>query len=493
MSTTIEAEAVESVRKTFARYIPAVHRLPDGRPSNPAAHHLVIASVLQNESLGNVAFVLPPSHAKTNVVGIYYPAWLIGNRPDIHIGYIGNSERKAIDQSIAVRDTITDNPRYQRLFPHVKPNESKGWSQDRWFVKRPSAEDKDATFKAAGVGGDVIGSRFDLLIMDDVQDEENVGTPYMRDKLVTWVARTSMSRVTPERGRAVLIMTRWHEDDLIAWAERAGFLIVHMPAESETNEVYATFRRFGEVVGRVLVHDRGPALWPELWPVEKLAGKKLELGPHLYAAMYQGTPVPAGGSIFQDSWWRRYDAVPHLIYKIQSWDTAFSAKSSADWSVCTTWGVGNDHKFYLLDMWRGRINSPDLKPKAVELFGEHHPNAVIVEERASGQGLIQELRKDTSLPVIPVKDKNQDKVMRAHTVTGYFESGVVRIPKAQRAPWIDKFCSELEMFPNGTYDDIVDSAVHAVRFLADRTAPSLPDETYEPQETYIGAIWSQQF
>lgn len=494
--STLIHDGSAHLRGTFARYIPAVHQLEDGSPAVPAAHHMVIAALLQDNDLGHTAIIAPPSHAKTYVAGVFYPAWRLGNDPSLHIAYVGNSADKASDQSMAVRDTIEQNVRYKALFPHAQPNKAKGWAGDRWFLKRQNVGDKDASFKAVGVGGDLLGSRADLLILDDVMDEENSATAYQRTKLSNWVARTAMTRLKPApQGRCILIMTRWHEDDLIGWAENAGFTVVHMQAMSETKDVYATIRRDGQIIGHIFVHDRGPALWPEVWNVKALDAKRREMGSHMFAAVYQGTPVPEGGAIFQSSWWRQYkeDDAPIMQLKIQSWDTAFQDKQRADWSVCTTWGLGNDNKFYLLDMFRDRMEFPALKRKAQDLYHEHMPSAVIIEERASGQALIQELLAETEMPVIPFRDKNIDKVMRAHAVTGYFESGVVKIPTEKEKPWVEKFKSELEFFPNGTNDDIVDSAVQGVRRLASYAAPPLPTEMDEPQDTILGNVWGRLF
>jgi predicted phage terminase large subunit-like protein len=503
---TQDAALIEAVRSNFIKYIPAVHRLPGNQIPYPAPHHQVWAQVLQDDSLGHTCIIAPPSHAKTNVAGVYYPAWYVGNHPSDHFIYISSTAPQAVKQSIAVRDTITDNPRFRAFFPEIRPDKSKGWGQEKWYVRRASAEDKDPTFKAAGVGGDILGARADRMLLDDVMDEENSATAYQREKVANWIGTTAMSRIVP-KGRCVCIMTRWHEEDLADWCRKTGFAMVHMPALSDDTDVYATIKRFNpetgkdDLLARILVHQNGPALWPQEWPVPLLEQKRVVLGPNRFAQMYQGVPVPAGGAIFQESWWQYWSALPPMSLILQTIDTAFQEKQNSDYSVIQTWGLGLNGKFYLLDQWRKRVSFPDLKNAAFEQYKKWKPSQVIIEERASGQSLIQELRQERdgfpSIPVLPYKDQNRDKVMRANSVAGYFESGVVQIPRDDKVQWdtcsVGGFKSEMQFFPAGAHDDQVDCAVMAVSRLANYASPPLPDTAYDAQETFVGNVWGRQF
>jgi predicted phage terminase large subunit-like protein len=499
------ADGLAAIRGNFAKYIPAVHTLPEGGVAYPAPHHLLWASILMDDSLGNTLIIAPPDHAKTVVCGVMYPAWYVGNHPSRHVLYISASASLAEKQSVAVRDTIAHNPRYRALFPDVLPNKAKAWGQYQWIVQRPDVGDKDATFKAAGVGGDVIGRRCDLLILDDVNDEENVATDLQRQKVMNWVATTAMSRVVPG-GRTICIMTRWHEEDLASWCRKAGFTVVHVPALSDTERVVATVKRYNpdtqgdDLVSEILVHENGPALWPERYSIAKLNQRRIELGPDNFAKMFQGIPVPRGGAIFKEEWWRHYGkdaALPHLSYIIQTADTAFSDKTTADWSVIQTWALGVDGRIYFLDEWRDRVAFPELKRAAYRQFAKWRPARLIVEERASGQSLIQELRTPEPgmplLPVTPYKDMNRDKVTRANAVTGYFEAGIVRIPREDTHPWVTDWRSEMQYFPAGAKDDRVDAAVMAVAHLSKMLAPRLDDSFAEPQATIIGDVFARTF
>jgi predicted phage terminase large subunit-like protein len=254
-------------------------------------------------------------------------------------------------------------------------------------------------------------------------------------------------------------------------------------------------RRNGVVVQRIIVHDRGPALWPEFWDVPALEAKRIELGPHRFAAMYQGTPVPSEGAVFHRSWWRFYrpNELPHLVQVVQAYDTAFQTKSTADYSVCVTMARGVDGHYYVLDVWRDRVDFPTLRQVARALFHRFRPQRVYVEERASGQSLIQELRAVGDLPVLPYQDRTVDKVTRAHAVTGYVEAGLVRFPEPERAAWVSTVLSEMEFFPHGSHDDIVDAFVIALTALIRHAPAPMHTDDIETGGTVLGNIWQRRF
>ena len=163
--------------------------------------------------------------------------------------------------------------------------------------------------------------------------------------------------------------------------------------------------------------------------------------------------------IIKPEWWRYYETGRELynnknIYKkVQSWDTAFKKNQENDYSVCTTW-IKSQNGYYLIDMWRERVEFPELKKKVVELYERDKPNEILIEDKASGQSLIQELQRNTRLPVKVIK-VDTDKISRVHSITPLIEAGKVIIP--ENVHWIKIFTDECEEFPNGEYDDIVDS------------------------------------
>jgi len=162
--------------------------------------------------------------------------------------------------------------------------------------------------------------------------------------------------------------------------------------------------------------------------------------------------------IIKHDWWNYYENESELyrqrILKIvQSWDTAFKKNQENDFSVCTTWLVGVN-AYYLLDMWKGRVEFPELKRKVVELYELHKTSEILIEDKASGQSLLQELQRETRLPIKAIKVE-QDKIARVHAVTPLIEAGRVYLPKTKT--WAKTYTDEMEEFPNGEFDDIVDS------------------------------------
>ena len=167
--------------------------------------------------------------------------------------------------------------------------------------------------------------------------------------------------------------------------------------------------------------------------ISQMAEIRLAVGGTVWNSLYQGNPGAAQGQIFKRSWFNHYTARPERFTRIvQSWDTAFKSGSSNDYSVCTTWGEC-DSGYYLLHLWRGKPEFPELKRQFCSLAARWRPHSVTVEDKASGQSLIQELRVSTPFPVKPIKI-DADKITRASSITGYFEAGKIFFPKVLRSP-----------------------------------------------------------
>jgi predicted phage terminase large subunit-like protein len=262
-------------------------------------------------------------------------------------------------------------------------------------------------------------------------------------------------------GAIIIIQTRWHEDDLAGWLLREhaaeNWDVLSLPAIAEQDE---RFRRQGE------------ALWPERFPLSGLERIRVAIGGRAWASLYQQRPAAAQGTIFKRDWWQFYTppvAVP-FTRVVQSWDTAFKKGAENDYSVCTTWGVA-ENGYYLLHLWRDRVEFPELKRVLASLAEQWNPDAILVEDRASGQSLIQELKLSTVLPIIAVK-ADSDKLSRAQAVTPLVEAGKVFLPKS--TPWLSDYIDELAAFPTGKRDDAVDSTAQALNYLRERPVEPLP-------------------
>ena len=225
-----------------------------------------------------------------------------------------------------------------------------------------------------------------LLIDDPLKDMEEARSENVRHSLHEWYSSVAYTRLQPD-GAIVLIQTRWHHDDLAGWLLREhgdeGWDVLNMPAIAETD---------GD--GRM----EGEALWPERFSAETLRSIKVAVGGSTWAALYQQRPSAAEGEVFKREWWKRYSELPPFSRIVQSWDTAFKTGQQNDYSACTTWGEAKNG-FYLLDCWKGREEFPAMKRRVATSADEWKPNAILVEDKASGQSLIQELKQSTRFPV----------------------------------------------------------------------------------------------
>jgi predicted phage terminase large subunit-like protein len=317
--------------------------------------------------------------------------------------------------------------------------------------------DAGGAYYAVGRGGSLTGRGADLLLIDDpLKDREEANSAAVRKHLHDWYADVAFTRLQPG-GAVIIINTRWHEEDL------SGYLLsehpdeewdlVSLPAIAEEDEEH---RREGE------------ALWPARFPLEAIKRIKAVLGSASFASLYQQHPSAVEGTIFKRAWWRYYSQMPTFRRIVQSWDTAFKTGKANDYSACTTWGEATTG-FYLLHAWRGRVEFPELCTKAKGFGGEWKPNAVLVEDKASGQSLVQTLARETRLPVLPIK-VSSDKVARANAVTPLCEAGRVFLPV--EAGWLEEYVDELSSFPVAKHDDYTDTTSMALEYMRGVSAPS---------------------
>ena len=421
-------------------------------PSYETAPHLhQIASQLEAVERGDIKRLMvfvPPRHGKSELCSIRFPAWYLGRNPQHQIIACSYAIDLARTFSYAVRQTILSD-RYQELWDRqLDIGQMTHWQLVGKDNLRPS-------YIAQGVGGGITGEGADLLILDDpIKNAEQAGSKTYRDTVWQWWITTAMTRLQPG-GAVILIMTRWHEDDL------AGRILKSAKSNRDADQ--------WEVL-HLKALDKGKALWPERYPVEALerirAGQSDDpdapgAGSRAFEALYQGNPTMEQGNIFRREWWKYYSERPVFSRIIHSWDTAFKGGTESDYSVCQVWGKA-ETGYYLLDVWRQRAEYPELKRAAVALYERDHPATVYVEDKASGQSLIQELKRDTIIPIRAVK-VDRDKVARAHAVTPLIESGRVYLP--DRAPWLHTLIEELSSFPSGEHDDQVDALTQALSQL----------------------------
>ena len=415
-------------------------------------HIELINEKLQAVALGEIKrlmIFLPPRHGKSMLVSQHFPAWYLGMFPDKRVILTAYEADFAASWGRKSRDILNEHG--NQLF-NVELN-NKSSAANRWDIKG-----HDGGMITAGVGGPITGKGADILIIDDpIKNAEEANSQTYREKTWGWYKSTAYTRLEPN-GAVILIMTRWHEDDL------AGRLLKTMDNKGERWEVInlPAIAEDNDMLGR----KSGEALWPGRYSLKELHRIKDTTGSYYWSALYQQRPQPPGGGLLKQSWINYYkkDEIPPSedldIY--QAWDLAISTRETADYTVCTTLGISEENKIYVLDWYRGRIDFP-TQVKMVEKFAKKYdPIQIGIESNAYQQALPQQLKETSMLPIKEV-NRTKDKVTRISSGFVYFENGKVLLPETH--PELDNFINEYVYFPNGKHDDMLDSMELALQLV----------------------------
>ena len=427
-------------------------------PQTPYAHnwHIdLLADRLRQVYEGKIRrliITVPPRSLKSICASVAFPAWVLGKAPGKRV--ICASYGQELAQKLA-RDTaaVMSSPWYKAAFPTR-------------LAQRSAAADFETTERggrmATSVGGVLTGRGGDIVIIDDPVKPDEALSESMRQAANDWFDNTLYSRLNDKRtGAIVIIMQRLHLDDLVGHVlEKESWEVVNLPAIATDDETW-DYRVLGKRQSKT--RQPGDLLHPEREPAEVLQALRQTLGEYVFSAQYLQAPVPLGGGLVKREWLRFYDESekPKSFDRIvQSWDTANKESELADYSVCTTWGVKRND-IYLLHVFRKRLEFPALRRAVEQQAAEWRAGIVLIEDKASGTQLIQELRNTLSR-VKGVKPDG-DKVMRLMAQTPAIENGRVLFPKD--AHWLNDYVQELITFPKGRYDDQVDSTAQALKWI----------------------------
>jgi predicted phage terminase large subunit-like protein len=308
---------------------------------------------------------------------------------------------------------------------------------------------------ATSTGGVLTGRGADIIIIDDPLKPEEALSQVQRKAGNEWFDHTLYSRLNDKQhGVIIIIMQRLHEDDLVGHVlAQEPWDVLSFSAIAETDEVHRIETIWGP---RRFRRRQGEALHPEREPLATLDRIRRTLGEYNFAGQYQQSPAPLGGGLVKAAWFKRYreSELPDRFDRIvQSWDTANKPTELSDFSVCTTWGV-NGKNVFLIGLFRRRLDYPALKRAVREQQSLYDANVVLIEDKASGTQLIQELISDGCHRVTRY-EPTCEKIMRLHAQTALIENGFVHIPET--APWLAEYLHEMTVFPNGKHDDQVDS------------------------------------
>lgn len=423
-------------------------------PSWKYAPHLrlltnCLIKVVRGE-ISRLVVSMPPQHGKSLLVSKYFPAWFLGNFPNKKIILASYEAGYAGFWGGHARDTLLS---YGNIFEgKIKGGNSA--AAGFWELEQ------GGYMATAGMGGPITGRGADCFIIDDpVKNAEESLSKTIQEKHWDWYHSTALTRLQPA-GAMIILMTRWNENDLagrILATERKDWTVINLPAICDSED---------DALGRKI----GEALFPQRYNADYLLNIKRTMPAYWWQAMYQGKPSPREGGLFRRDWWQYYTVLPKILRTIWSWDTAVKTGQANDYSVGQLWAEGLDG-YYLIRQIRGRMEYPELKKAIESAYIANKTAAVLIEDKSSGQQLIQELKRGSKCPIVPV-EVNKDKVLRANFVTPICESKKVFIPENEA--WVSELVEEFAAFPAGAHDDQIDAATQALSYLSgSRARPNL--------------------
>jgi predicted phage terminase large subunit-like protein len=418
-------------------------------------HLEVLAAKLEDVRLGRCKRLIvnvPPRHLKSHAISIAFAAWLLGHDPAKKI--LSVTYAQDLSDNLARRSrTLMTSGFYEALF------------DTRLSKGREAVSDFETTSGgyrlSTSVGGVLTGRGADIIIIDDPLKADDALSDSRRRSVNDWYDNTLRSRLnSQEDGAIIIVMQRLHADDLVAHVQQSEtWDVLSFPAVAEQDETYDIATPYGR---KLIQRKEGEILQPTLLSPTTLEIHRRAMTEYNFVAQYQQNPQPPSGIIVKREWLKFYgrsDLPEEFDVVVQSWDTANKDSELANFSACTTWGL-NDDLIYRLNVFRRKLNFPQLKRSVLELADLYRVDVVLVEDKASGTSLIQELRANGFSKIEAAPSLDGDKIMRLHGQTAKIEGGFVLFPK--EAPWLDAYIHELVGFPNAKNDDQVDSTVFAL-------------------------------
>jgi predicted phage terminase large subunit-like protein len=432
-------------------------------------HHKRIAAAFDRVVTGEckrLIIAMPPRHGKSQMGSYLFPAYLMGKKPDSKL-IVGSHTAELAQRFGRMIRNLVDEEKYAEIFPDMKLSaDSK--AAGRWNTSHGG----EAFF--IGKGGAMTGRGGDVIILDDILDEQDAISDTAMENTWSWYESGPRQRLQPN-GAIILINTRWKTDDV------AGRLL-RMQSNIKADQ--------WEVLEFPAILPSGNPLWPGYWKLDELEKVKFSIGLKKWNAQWQQQPTNDEGAVLKREWWRKWkhDEPPECEYILQTLDTAYSKKETADFSVIATWGVfypssDSGPNLILLSVNKGRWDFPELKRIAKREYVYWQPDNVLIEAKATGTSLQQELRK-MGIPVTMYspggRRQGQDKVSRANAVAPILESGMVWYPENEE--FAQDLVEECAAFPNGSHDDQVDVMVMALMRFRQGNFVKLEDDDDEERD-----------
>lgn len=425
---------------------------------------------------GRLIITMPPQEGKSTRAAKDFPIWLLQQNPDLRIVTASYSQNLANRNGRAIRNTIIANP-------SLKLN----IAADNGSVSDWTLEGHDGGVLGVGIGAGVTGRPAEVLIIDDpIKDRKEADSEVFRDSRWDWWTDAASTRLAPG-APVVVILTRWHEDDLAGklLAAEDGHLwtVLNIPAEADHDPEAGETDPLGREPGEFMVSARGRTL-------KQWAAIKIRSGSRTWAALFQGRPAPAGGGIFHTDWWQEYEnplwierpdgarILTEFDELLISWDMAFKDTAQSDYVVGQVW-MRRGANVYLLDQIRARMDFVETC-RQFKVLAARWPQAVLklVEDKANGSAVISALSKLVG-GIVP-EEPSGSKVARASAISPFVESKNVFLPSAELAPWVGDFIDEAAMFPNGHNDDSIDTMSQALNRML--LQPLLGGQTFDQDD-----------
>ncbi len=446
-------ELEELLTTDFSQFIAKAFTTVDPEADFLSNWHIdLIAEYLeaaQRAEITRLIINMPPRSLKSVCVSVAWPAWLLGHNPSARIIAASYAASLSLKHSMDTRLVIS-SPWYQRIFPEVQLTREQNQKQKFTTTKRG--------FRlASSVGASVIGEGGNFLIIDDPISPAQAMNAKWREHVNNWFDHTFSTRLNnKKKGVIVLVMQRLHADDLSGYLlAKGGWEHLFLPAIANHSQQYA----FGKIEKTM---EAGELLQPERENLRLIERAKIDLGAQAFAAQYQQAPLVEDGAMLKRSWLARYSQLPSVVERVvQSCDTAIKSGAQHDASVCLTFAE-YDGRSYLRDARVMRLEYPDLKRFFYSHTNDYQPQAILLEDKASGQQLLQDAKRETHLPIIAVRPKN-DKLTRFAGVSAMIEAGRLVLPK--NAPWLADFEAELLGFPTAAHDDQVDALTQYLEWI----------------------------
>ncbi len=448
----------EAVSRDFNSFLhQSVNTLNPGSVFLPNWHLNIMAEYLravEDGQLQRLIINMPPRYLKSLCVSVAWPAWILGRNASKRIIVASYAQSLSLKHSLDCRQLMS-TLWYRKLYPGTELLQ--GQNEKHKFMTTAYG------FRlAVSVGGAVTGEGGDILIVDDPLNPAQAESSLFRNLANRWFENTFSSRLNDKRrGGIVVVMQRLHSQDLSGYLQEKGnWEMLDLSAQAERMQHYIGMdydyrRSMGECLHEAREDER------------MLSRMRHEMGSHAFAAQYMQRPVALSGGMVKAEWLGRYADIQGALTNpiiTQSWDTAIKAGKNNDPSVCITFAQA-ETGHYVLDILRERLEYPQLRRRLLELAQQWNPQAILIEDKASGQSLLQDLRQSTQLSVIPRLPK-MDKLTRFAAVTPMLEAGRLLLPR--QAGWLAEFEQELLSFPESAHDDQVDALSQYLNWVKER-------------------------